>query len=164
MPVGHCHLVPGPRGLAPRSDRSHPRRRLIGAIVCSVVLLAASCGKGVEKVVTLTFTKEDPESVTISTSTELGTAKSGSPEAAVIEREREALLNGTDEWALRFASADPDFERVTVQRNKKQLERVEHMGIVPVGNLQRFFFDTPLTVNVVRGPGWNELTINAGAS
>ncbi len=150
--------------LAPRSDRSDSRRKLIAAIVCSVFLLAASCGKGVEKIVTLTFTDEQPDSVTISTSTELGNAERGTPEAGAIEREREALLSGSDEWSVRFANADPEFERVTFQRAKKELQRVEHTGRVPHANLQRFFFDTPLIVDVLRGEGWNELTIYAGTS
>jgi len=129
-----------------------------------VILLAASCGKGVEKVVTLTFTTERPDVVTISTSTDLGEAERGTPEAAIIEREREALLNHSDDWAVRFANADPEFERITTQRSKKQLQRVERTGVVPLANLQRFFFDTPLTVSVIRGEGWNELTILAGTS
>src|SRR5512142_986375 len=103
MPLRLRDLVSGTRGLAPRSDRSDSRRTLIGAIICSVVLLAASCGKGVEKVMTLTFSKDQPDVVTISTSTELGEAEKGSAEAAVIDREREALLNNSDEWSLRFA-------------------------------------------------------------
>src|SRR5450830_1459006 len=130
MPVGDRHLVSGTRGLAPRSDRSHSRRGLTGAIVCSVILLAASCGKGVEKIVTLTFTTERPDVVTISTSTDLGEAERGTPEAAMIEREREALLNHSDDWAVRFANADPEFERITTQRSKKQLQRVERTGVV----------------------------------
>ncbi len=137
---------------------------LIGVIVCSVFLLAASCGKGVEKIVTLTFTNEQPDSVTISTSTELGNAERGTPEAGAIERERQALLSGSDEWSVRFANADPEFERVTFQREKRQLQRVEHTGRVSFTNLQRFSFDTPLIVDVLRGEGWNELTIYAGTS
>jgi hypothetical protein len=129
-----------------------------------VILLAASCGKGVEKVVTLTFTNERPDVVTISTSTALGEAERGTPEAAVIEREREALLNQSDDWTVRFANADPEFERITTERSKKRLQRVERTGVVPLANLQRFFFDTPLTINVIRGEGWNELTILAGTS
>ncbi len=112
---------------------------------------------------TLTFS-DRPDVVTISTSTELGNAERGTPEAALIEREREALLSGSDDWSIRFATADPEFERITVQRDRKQLQRVEHTGVVPVANLQRFFFDTTLTVNVVNGEGWHELTILAGAS
>lgn len=114
--------------------------------------------------VTLTFTNDRLDVVTISTSTELENAERGTPEAALIEREREALLNGSDEWTVRFANADPEFERITVQREKKKLQRVEHTGVVPLANLQRFFFDTPLIVNVVHGEGWNELTIYAGTS
>ncbi len=128
------------------------------------MLLAASCGKGVEKIVTLTFTSEQPDSVTISTSTELGNAERGTPEAALIERERQALLSGSDEWSIRFENADPEFERITTQREKRQLQRVEHTGRISFANLPRFFFDTPLIVDVTRGEGWNELTIHAGTA
>lgn len=147
-----------------RSERPRSHRRLIGAIVCSAVLLAASCGEGVQKVVTLVFSNDQPDEVTISTSTELGTAERGTPEAAAIEREREALLAGSDDWSARFANADPEFERVTFQREKKQLQRVEHTARVRFANLQRFFFDTNLLVEVTSGDGGNELTIHAGAS
>jgi hypothetical protein len=136
--------------------------RLLLAPACALLLLSASC-EGVRKVVTLTFTEDDPGFVTISTQTDLGSPEEGTPEAAAADREREALLSGSDDWALRFSSAEPESERVTFQRERKQLQRVERIGRVPIGNLQRFFFDTSLTVTVTRGEGWDELAIYAGA-
>lgn len=139
-------------------------RRILLAFACVTVLGASSCESGIEKVVTLTFSDQNPEVVTISTSTQLRGVKEGTAEAVAVERERQALLSGSDEWTMRFASADPELERITFEHERKQLQRVEHVGQVPVSRLQRFFFDTPLTVSVAHGEGWEELTVYAGAS
>lgn len=115
------------------------------------------------RVVVLTF--NDPaDLVTISATTTLGTAKQGTPDAAQIEDEREALLAGRDEWSARFANADPESDRVILQRSRGELQSVEHIASLPPENLQKFFFDTPLTVNFARGEGWAELTIYPGSS
>jgi hypothetical protein len=117
----------------------------------------------VRRVVVLTF--NDPaDVVTISATTTLGTAKRGSEEAGQIEDEREALLAGRDEWSARFANADPESDRVILQRAHGELQSVEHIASIAPENLQKFFFDTPLTVNFARGEGWAELTIYPGTS
>jgi hypothetical protein len=117
----------------------------------------------VRRVVVLTF--NDPaDTVTISATTTLGTAKRGTEEAGQIEDEREALLAGRDEWSARFANADPESDRVILQRSHGELQSVEHIASLAPENLQKFFFDTPLTVNFARGEGWAELTIYPGSS
>src|SRR5262249_11248421 len=102
--------------------------------------------------------------VTISATTQLGQAKPGTPEAAQIAEERGALLAGHDQWSKRFENADPESDRIIAQRNPGGLQSVEHIATIPPENLQKFLFDTPLTVNFARGDGWVELTIYPGAS
>jgi hypothetical protein len=117
----------------------------------------------VRRVLVLTF--NDPaDLVTISATTSLGNAKPGTQEAAQIDDEREALLAGRDEWSVRFENADPESDRVILQRSHGELQSVEHIASLAPENLQKFFFDTPLTVNFSRGEGWAELTIYPGTS
>ena len=125
--------------------------------------LLASCEPAVRRIVTLTF-NEAADLVTISATTQLGTAKAGTPEAAQIADEREALLAGRDEWSQRFANADPESDRVILQRNRGELQSAEHIASIAPENLQKFFFDTHLTVTFTRGEGWAELTIYPGTS
>ena len=115
------------------------------------------------RVLVLTF--NDPaDLVTISATTSLGNAKPGTQEAAQIDDERQALLAGRDEWSARFANADPESDRIILQRSHGELQSVEHIASLAPENLQKFFFDTPLTVNFARGEGWAELTIYPGSS
>jgi hypothetical protein len=117
----------------------------------------------VRRIVVLTF-NDAADLVTISATTTLGTAKPGTAEAAQISDERSALLAGRDEWSLRFANADPESDRVIMQRSRGELQSAEHIASLPPENLQKFFFDTPLTVTFARGEGWAELTIYPGSS
>lgn len=114
-------------------------------------------------VVSLAFS-DTGDLVTISATTTLGTAKAGTPEYAQSEEEREALLAGRDQWSVRFANADPESDRVMMQRTRGQLQSVEHSATIASENLQRFFFDTQVTVTFLRGEGWAELTIYPGTS
>jgi hypothetical protein len=132
-------------------------------ILLAISALLVSCEPVVQHFLTLTF-DDSGEHVTISASTKVNDAKPGTPEYAEAEEERQALLLGRDEWSIRFASAQPDAERVTFDRSAGQLRAVEHSATVPAGNLQKFFFDTPLSVVVTRGEGWVELAIYAGSS
>ncbi len=135
------------------------RATAIGAIG----LLLLSCGEPVEQTMTLTF-DDTASSVTITAHTKLNKTKPGTPEAALVEETRSALLAGHDEWAVRFANAEPRTERTAFERVDRELVEAEHSGTIPVENLQRFFSDTPLTLTVTRGEGWAELTIYPGES
>ena len=115
------------------------------------------------RVVVLTF-NDAADVVTISATTTLGKAEAGTPEAAQIDDEREALLGGRDEWSVRFANADPELDRVILQRKRGELQALEHIAAIAPENLQKFFFDTHLTVTFVRGDGWAELAIYPGSS
>lgn len=135
--------------------------RRIFAAAAAVLLL--SCEPAVQRTVTLTF-NEAADLVTISATTTLGAAKPGTPEAAQVDEEREALLAGRDEWSTRFANADPESDRIVMQRSRGQLVAVERTAAIPPDNLQKFFFDTHLTVTFSRGDGWAEMTIYPGTS
>lgn len=134
-------------------------------IACAATLAALflSCEPAVRKVVILTF-NDAADLVTISATTSLGTAKEGTPEAGQIADEREQLLAGTDDWSARFAHADPESDRVVLQRTHGELQSLEHVASINPDNLQKFFFDTHLTVTFTRGEGWAELTIYPGTS
>jgi hypothetical protein len=136
-------------------------RRATATAVLGLLLL--SCGEPVEQSVTLTF-DESASSVTITAQTKLNKEKPGTPEAALVEDTRSALLAGRDEWAFRFANAEPKTERTSFERVDRELVTAEHSGTIPIENLQRFFSDTPLTFAVTRGEGSAELTIYPGES
>ena len=126
-------------------------------------MLLLSCEPAVRRSLVLTF-NDAADLVTISANTTLGDAKAGTPEAAQIEEEREALLAGRDEWSMRFANADPESDRVVLQRTHGQLKAVDHIASISPENLQKFFFDTHLTLTFLRREGWAELTIYPGSS
>jgi hypothetical protein len=129
----------------------------------AAAMLLLSCEPAVRRVLVLTF-NDAADLVTISATTTLGAAKPGTAEAGQVAEEREALLAGRDEWSLRFANADPQSDRVTFERSRGELLSVEHVASIAPDNLQKFFFDTPLTVNFARGEGWAELTLYPGTS
>jgi len=131
--------------------------------VAAIALMLLSCEPAVRRSVTLTF-NDSADLVTISATTTLGDARPGTAEAAAVDDEREALLAGRDEWSLRFDSAEPESDRVVWQRKRGVLQSVEHMATIPSDNLQKFFYDSPLSINMIRGDGWAELTIVAGSS
>src|SRR5581483_10374216 len=155
-------VVSGARRIASRSHGRHSRGSMKRA-VAAIALMLLSCEPAVRRSVTLTF-NDSADLVTISATTTLGDARPGTAEAAAVDDEREALLAGRDEWSLRFDSAEPESDRVVWQRKRGVLQSVEHMATIPSDNLQKFFYDSPLSINMIRGDGWAELTIVAGSS
>ncbi len=129
----------------------------------ALAFLLLSCEPAVRRAVTLTF-NDAADLVTIAATTTLGNAKPGTAESAAIDEEREALLAGRDEWSVRFANAEPESDRIVMQRTRGNLQSVEHSATIPCDNLQKFFYDTPLSITMIRGEGWAELTIVAGTS
>jgi hypothetical protein len=129
----------------------------------AIALLLLSCDPAVRRIVSLSF-NDAGDMVTIAATTQLGKAEPNTPDYAQIEEERAALLAGRDEWSVRFNNADPDSDRVVMQRARGQLQAVEHTATIASENLQKFFFDTQVTVTFLRGEGWSELNIYPGAS
>lgn len=127
------------------------------------LLLLFACDPVVRREVTLTF--DGPaENVTIAATTYVNAAKAGTPEFAQAEEARSALIAERDEWSVRFAQAMPQAERVTIERSAGKIDSVERRATVATDQLQKFFFDTPITVTTTRGEGWLEMTMYAGAS
>jgi hypothetical protein len=136
-------------------------KRIVAA--ASLFTIFATCEPLIRRVVVLTF-NDAADRVTISATTSLGRAKAGTPEAARIASEREALLAGTDEWSVRFQNADPEADRIVLQRERGELRSLEHVAAIAPENLQKFFFDTPITVTFTRTEGIAELAIYPGTS
>jgi hypothetical protein len=137
--------------------------RLRAGLYASLAALLLSCEPAVRRTLVLTF-NDAGDLVTISATTTLGTAKPGTAEAAQIEEERESLLAGRDQWSMRFANADPASDRIVMQRTRGELQSLEHIASIAPENLQKFFFDTHLTVTFSRREGSAELTIYPGTS
>jgi len=101
--------------------------------------------------VKLTF-DESGERITID-------AKTSIPAAS-----RDDVVAGRDEWSLRFQHAGPDRDRVIFDREKGELTTVQHSATIAADDLQKFFYDVPVTTTVLRGDGWTELSIYPGTS
>ena len=81
-----------------------------------------------------------------------------------VEAARTAALSSTDAWSIRFARlATPEEERVTYQKSRGALERVTRSTRIPADDLQQLLSDTHITVDVLRGEGWRELTFYPGS-
>lgn len=115
------------------------------------------------RVVTLTFDATG-ERVTIAATTIIGNAKPKTAEYGEAEEERGALLAERDQWAIRFAQLNADAERITFERSHGRLDSAERRATVPTDQLQKFFFDVPITVTTTRGEGWMELAMYGGTS
>ncbi|HUJ12619.1 MAG TPA: hypothetical protein VL284_02430 [Thermoanaerobaculia bacterium] len=136
-------------------------KRIVAA--SSLLLVFATCEPVIRRVVTLTF-NEPADLVTISASTALGNAKPGTPDAGRIADEREALLSGNDEWSVRFGNANPESDRIVMERRHGELQSLEHIASIAPDDLQKFFFDTHLTITFQRGEHSAELAIYPGTS
>src|SRR5882724_8153074 len=135
-------------------------RRLF--VTAAVFFLAASCANVVHHDLTLTFDdRGDRVNVAVATSMPLSR---DSHDRTRDERLREDILAGRDEWSLRFANASPGSERVTFERARGELIRVEHVARIEVSDLQKIFFDVAVSTVVTRGDGWSELAIYPGTS
>jgi hypothetical protein len=71
---------------------------------------------------------------------------------------------GRDEWSMRFRNAAPEHDRVVFDRNGGELAAVQHSATIDAENLQKFFYDLPITTKIIRGEGWVELAIYPGTS
>lgn len=77
---------------------------------------------------------------------------------------RSTLPEEADAWGVRFAQANPDTDTVTWERRHGKVEAVERTATVGVDQLQKFFFDAPVTITTTRGEGWMELNVYGGGS
>jgi hypothetical protein len=135
------------------------RRRLaIPAILC---ILAAACDPLARDEMTLTF-DDSGETVRVKVSSDqnhIDTYHAGEGNHL-----GEDVLAERDEWSARFGAASARDERIIIGRTAHKVTSVEEEATVDTANLQRFFFDAGVTVQVIRGDGWTELTMVPGAS
>jgi len=136
-------------------------RRLLAA---AALLFAAACAQPpVRDDVTIAFSdKNDFVTVTAATTFELH-AKSDEMRARV-EAARSAAQSGTDPWSVRFSRLTPEQESVTFEKTRGALERVTRRVVLADDDLQQIFSDASITVDVIRGDGYRELTFYPGTT
>jgi hypothetical protein len=81
-----------------------------------------------------------------------------------VEAARTAALSTTDAWSIRFARLTPVEDHVTYSKSGGALERVTRSARIASDDLQQLFSDANITVDVLHGEGWRELTFYPGAS
>lgn len=124
------------------------------------LLVLAACGRPpVRDEVTVQFFDEGDEiAVTAQTTFDRGNT------SRRVETARANALAAQDAWAVRFARLSPSSEEVTFSRHRGELERVTRSIRIPSDDLQRVFADTAITVSLIDGEGWRELTFYPGTS
>jgi len=135
-------------------------RRICAAAL--VALLAMACDPIPRHKLTLSF-NDAGDRVTIEAETTLPALKEAKDRTRV-EQLRDALIAGNDEWSLRFQHAAGEHERVIYERTRGELESVQRITTIDTDDLQKFFYDLPITAKVTRGNGWAELAIYPGTS
>lgn len=159
------NVVPGTRPSASVTTRFG---RTFGSVApyafaLSVVLLSACARAPVTEELTIEPARDgDLVRVTVTTSFTLRPANERVE--ARVQAARSAALAGTDPWGLRFSRLTPVDEEVSYARSRDVLERVTRTARIPADDLQRLFSDTTITVDVLRGEGWRELTFYPGSS
>ncbi len=140
------------------------RRRILTTVNRQLTTLLAlvllSCDDLPRHEITLSF-DDSGEHITIAAETRI--PEKGRDEARA-QRLREDLVAYRDEWSLRFTNANPESDRMLFERSRGTVVRVEHVARIDAENLQKFFFDLPLSATVTRGPGWAELNLYPGSS
>jgi hypothetical protein len=128
-----------------------------------LLLVLAACAKPpVNEEVTVELESDGRALITATTTYEMNART-----AAIrrrVDDARDAALSGTDVWSARFARLTPEFERTTFERRRGVLERVTHVGHLPQRDLQSFFSDASMTITILDGDGWRELSIYPGTS
>jgi hypothetical protein len=132
------------------------------ALTALVFAFAGSCANIVHHDLTLTF-DDRGDGVTVAAATSLPSSKD-SRDRARDDRLREDIVAGRDEWSLRFANANPESERVMLDRAHGELIRAERIARIDTADLQKVFFDVAVSAVVTRGEGWAELAIYPGTS
>lgn len=129
--------------------------------VASLLLLAACVQLPVRDEVTVEVHPDGLAQITAVTTFE----SSSSPVIRRrVEEARDAALAGTDAWSARFARLTPEMERVTYERRRGALAGVTREARIHQSDIQRFFSDASLTVSLIDGDGWRELSIYPGTS
>ena len=134
------------------------------AVLALVLLVAGSCARTpVSDDVTIEFF-EGEDTVQVTAVTEFQRESDVAAARSRTDAARAAALAGTDPWSVRFARLDPQVERFSLERRRGKLESVTRTIVIPTRDLQQVFADTNITMNVIRGDGWSELSMFPGTS
>ncbi|HYI11319.1 MAG TPA: hypothetical protein VEK57_19850 [Thermoanaerobaculia bacterium] len=134
----------------------------IAAVAALVLLAACAPQPPVQDEVTVEFVKDDRVVVTAETTFDL---TPDSDEARLrVDTARSAAISDTDIWSVRFARLSPEAERLILDKDHGDLERVSRSVRIPTRDLQQVFSDANITVHVLQGEGWKELTFYPGGS
>lgn len=136
-------------------------RRRVAALLA--VLVAACSRAPVSDEVTVEVEKNDRVRVTAQTTFNDADIKSEA-RLRIVESARFAALNDNDPWAARFGRVTAEDEESTFQKHRGQLDRVIRSVRIPQNQIQQVFSDTNITVSILNGPGWSELSFIPGGS
>lgn len=134
-------------------------------LLLPLVLLAAACGvkSPIESTLDVVFVEDGGVRATARTSIGSHDMNNRAMDARVSET-RQQLLAGTDEWSGRFNRVRAQSERIVYEKEAGVLNKVERSALFPRDDLQRFFGDLSVTVNIQRGEGWTEFSLYPGSS
>ncbi len=128
-------------------------------------LLLSGCGLRAPIRNTIVIEPDDTvRNATITVLTEFSTEATNRAVKERLRVARAAALDGRDEWSARFGNLTVQTERIFFEKQRGTLSRVERSAVVAIDDLQRFFADTGISVQITRGEGWSELALYPGAS
>lgn len=133
------------------------------APVVAALLLAACTQPPVDDEVTVAIEKNDRVLVTAQTTFNDSDIKSDA-RMQILQAARFAAQHGNDAWSARFGRVTAEDEEVTILKHHGELDRVTRSVRIPVTQLQQVFSDTNITVTVLNGEGWRELSFIPGGS
>jgi len=133
-------------------------------VLIAVLLLFAACRRlPVEDEVTIA-PAESGDTITVSVTTDFALDPQDEDARRRVDAARAAALANTDPWSVRFARLDtPLEERHTIEKTRGAVQRVTRTARIPSDDLQHLFSDANITVDYVRGDGWQELRFYPGS-
>lgn len=136
---------------------------MIKRLSCLLVLLTACARVPVTEELTIEPDR-DTDTVVVTASMKFDLHPRNDVARARVESARAEALSGTDPWSIRFARLEvPDEERVTYQKSRGALAQVTRSARFPSDDLQALLADTNITVDVLRGEGWREISFYPGS-
>lgn len=102
--------------------------------------------------------------VTITVVTEFSTDPASRAVSERLRAARLATLDGRDAWGPRFGSVTALSERIVFDKERGVLKSAQRTAVIDIDDLQRFFTDTGITVQITRGEGWTELAFFPGTA
>jgi len=134
------------------------------AVALAALILAASCAKlPVTDEVRIEFT-DSGHAVVVTAETTFDMKPPNELMQKRVDAARALAQANNDPWAVRFARLHAFGDSVTMQRDHGVLERVTRSVTIPPDELPMVFSDANITVNVLKGEGWREVSFYPGGS